>query len=101
MDLISDIMDDNTVGKKTAHYLISGLSLVTAISFNELITKTINKFYPMQTDALVAKAIYCVSLVVILILLIKILPNTVNEIPQKSREMFGLQEEKTKIRTNR
>ena len=89
MDLINDFFY-NDVGKKTSHYLISGLSLVTALSFNDLITKTISKYYPLQSDALLAKAIYCISLVIILILLIKFLPNTVSEIPQKNRELFGL-----------
>lgn len=100
MDVINGIVYDNEVSKKTAHYLISGLSLVTALSFNDLITKGINKYYPMQSDALLAKAVYCISLVIILILLIKVLPNTVSEIPQKSREMFGLLDDNEKNREN-
>ena len=91
--MINDIIIDNDVGKKVSHYLISGFSLVTALSFNDLISKAINKFYPLQTDALIAKTVYCITLVIFLVLLIKFLPNTVNEIPEKSREMFGLEPE--------
>lgn len=82
MPLIKDPADAaNIFTIKTSHYLIAGMSLATALSWNEAIRRSIDKAYPMPNSNIQAVIIYSVSMTLLLILIIWLLPDTKAELP--------------------
>lgn len=74
---------------KTSHYIITGFSLVVALSWNESIKIFISKIFPLANDALIIRFTYSIIITLALILLIKFMPNTVRELPNQIRtEIF-------------
>lgn len=76
----------NTLSVKTSHYILGGVALVTALSWNETIKKTINKCIPTPSDQLQANVIYSIVITLLLVVLIYLLPGTESEFPKKTRE---------------
>ena len=74
---------------KTSHYLIQGVALVTALSFNGLVRETIDKVWTRPKDSLAASAIYSFIMVLLLILFIYIMPSTTTELPDKVKEKLS------------
>lgn len=66
---------------KTSHYVIAGLSLVVALSWNKTIETSINKTFPLPADSIKARVIYSLVLTALLILVIMCLPDTKAELP--------------------
>ncbi len=66
---------------KTSHYILTGFSLVTALSWNENIKILINKVFPLESDALVMRFIYSIIITMALIVFIKYMPSTDKELP--------------------
>lgn len=74
---------------QSSSYLLSGMALAAALGFNSAVTATINKYYPLDTNTVMAKWIYAAIVVVILILAVYILddpsvkPGTIVAFPQE------------------
>ena len=66
---------------RASHYIIGGLSLVTALSWNEAIKANINKVYPMQRDSTSALLIYAIIMTMFVILIVYMLPDTFDMLP--------------------
>ena len=66
---------------KTSHYLIAGMSLATALSWNEAIRRTIDNTYPMPSNNVQAVIIYSLVMTLLLVLIIWLLPDTKAELP--------------------
>jgi uncharacterized BrkB/YihY/UPF0761 family membrane protein len=66
---------------RASHYIIGGLSLVTALSWNEAIKAYINKVYPLQRDSAAALVLYAVIMTLFVILVVYMLPDTVTLLP--------------------
>jgi hypothetical protein len=77
---------------KTSHYLIAGMSLATALSWNEAVKKLINNTYPMPNDTLRAVVIYSLVMTLILILIIWFLPDTKAELPLDTQHRIHMAE---------
>lgn len=75
----------NVLGVKTSHYIIGGVALVTALSWNETIKKIISTCIP-TSNQIIASVIYSVIITFILVLLIIFLPNTESELPPPTKE---------------
>ena len=71
---------------KTSHYLIGGLSLVAALSWNDTIKKAINTVYPVERDQVSANIIYSLVITMLLIFIIYLLPDTTTELPDKTQK---------------
>jgi|SRR5690242_21070903 len=76
---LADVGDEFKV--RASHYIIGGLSLVTALSWNEAIKAYINKVYPIQRDSAAALVIYAVIMTLFVILVVYMLPDTVTLLP--------------------
>ncbi len=82
MPLIKNPIDAaNVFTIKTSHYLIAGMSLATALSWNEAIRRIIDNTYPMPHDSGKVLIIYSVVMTILLILVIYLLPDTKAELP--------------------
>jgi hypothetical protein len=82
MPLIKDPADAaNVFTVKTSHYLIAGMSLATALSWNEAIKRVIDNTYPMPHNNTQAVILYSVVMTLMLILIIWLLPDTKAELP--------------------
>ncbi len=90
MDSIDYIFEDGVVSRKTSHYLIAGISLVTAISFNNVIIRALNAYFPLPNNNLAVSIIYAMIMLFVLVVLIKYLPDTTAELPKKVAESMML-----------
>jgi hypothetical protein len=79
----------NELRIKTAHYLLTGFSLVVGLSWNEFIKKIIEKLFPLNSDAIYAKFMYCIIITFMLILFIKIMPSTDKELPRPVQKQLA------------
>jgi|GEM_PF-6301215 len=70
---------------KTSHYILGGVALVTALSWNETTKKIINKCIPAPNDQVYVSVIYSIVVTLILVMLIFVLPGTESEMPDKTR----------------
>lgn len=74
---------------KTTHYIIAGFSLVVGLSWNDTIKQIINTVFPMQSDVIYMRLIYSLFITLMLILLIKYLPDTSTQLPDPiKKELF-------------
>jgi len=67
---------------KTSHYMIAGLSLVVALSWNDTINHSIKKIYPLQKDQIWANVMYSFIITLVLILVVFMLSDITSELPQ-------------------
>ena len=74
---------DRALSIKVSHYLIAGVGIVAAISWNTLIKNSIDAMYPMPNQNLIAAFIYSLTITILLVLLIFALPDTTPELPKK------------------
>ncbi len=82
MPLIKNPLDAaNVFTIKTSHYLIAGMSLVTALSWNEAMKRNIENIYPMPRDSGKVIIAYSIVMTIVLILTIYFLPDTKAELP--------------------
>jgi hypothetical protein len=82
MPLIKNPLDAaNVFTIKTSHYLIAGMSLVTALSWNEAMKRNIENIYPMPRDSGKIVIAYSIVMTILLILIIYLLPDTKAELP--------------------
>lgn len=82
MPLIKNPLDAaNVFTIKTSHYLIAGMSLVTALSWNEAMKRNIENIYPMPRDSGKVIIAYSIIMTILLILIIYMLPDTKAELP--------------------
>lgn len=87
---------------KTSHYLIAGMSLATALSWNEAVRRFIDKAYPVPKDEFRALVIYSVTMTLLLILIIWLLPDTKAELPLDTQHrMHHAEIEQHRIDMNR
>ena len=74
---------------RTAHYIIAGFSLVVGLSWNDTIKHVIDVAFPLQRDAIYMKVIYSLLITLILIIIIKYLPDTSSQLPPPiQKELF-------------
>ena len=67
---------------KASHYIIAGVGIVAAMSWNTTIKNMIDTLYPMPDQHLIAAFVYSLTITMFLILLIYILPDTTTELPK-------------------
>lgn len=77
---------------KTSHYVIAGMSLVAALSWNETIKAVIGKQFLKPSDEISANVIYSIIITLLLILLIYYLPDTKSELPAETRHKLNMTE---------
>ncbi len=83
MELVSDLRI------RTAHYVIAGFSLVVGLTWNDTIKHILNNIFPMEQDIIFMKIIYSLIITLILIIVIKYLPDTSSQLPvHVQRELF-------------
>jgi hypothetical protein len=82
----------NLFSIKTSHYLLAGVSIVAALSWNDSIKSIIDKKFPKPSDEISVSIIYSVIITCILILLIYCLPNTKSELPAETRHRLNMTE---------
>jgi len=80
----------NELRIKSAHYILSGFSIVVGLSWNEFIRKSIDKTFPMNSDALFAKFLYCLFITAALIIFIKFMPSTDKELPKPVQKQLAI-----------
>ncbi len=66
---------------KTTHYIITGFSLVVALSWNETIKNAVNMVFPIEGEAIIARVIYSIIITLLLIIIIRYMPSTDKELP--------------------
>lgn len=66
---------------KTSHYIIAGMSLVAALSWNEAIKHFIKSIYVLPNDVTLGNLLYAIIITVVLIIVIYLLPDTKSELP--------------------
>jgi len=79
---------------KSTHYILTGFSIVVGLAWNELIKKTIDKMFPLNTESLFARLLYCLFVTIALVIVIKFMPSTDKELPkfvQKKLEPLYIQ----------
>jgi hypothetical protein len=77
---------------KTSHYVIAGMSLVAALSWNDTIKTVIGQQFPRPSDEASASILYSIVITVLLILLIYCLPDTKSELPAETRHKLNMTE---------
>ena len=78
---------------KSSHYILTGFSIVVALSWNDTVKTTVNKIFPLETDAIMMRVIYSLFITLILIIIIKYMPDTAQELPPIiKREVFKCRE---------
>lgn len=83
MEVVSDLRI------RTAHYVIAGFSLVVGLSWNDTVKQIINTLFPLENDVIFMKIIYSLVITLILIVVIKFLPDTSSQLPTHvQRELF-------------
>jgi hypothetical protein len=75
-----------TLRIKTSHYFIAGFSVVVGLTWNDTIKMIIHKVFPSEMSEILIKIIYSLILTLILILIIKHMPNTTSELPYPVRK---------------
>ena len=55
--------------------------MVVALSWNETIKDFVQTYFPMASDAIYMRVIYSLAMTLVLILIIRFLPNTDKELP--------------------
>lgn len=66
---------------KTSHYIIAGLSLVVALSWNDAIKAIIKNVYILPNDVIWGSILYALTITAVLVLIIYLLPDTKSELP--------------------
>jgi len=74
---------------KSTHYIITGISVVVGFSWNDAIRQFINEYFPIKSDAIQAKFIYCLLITFFLVLVIRYMPDTSNELPSNIQKKLG------------
>ena len=77
---------------KTSHYLIAGMSLATALSWNEAIKQGIHNTYAIPKDTVRATIVYSIVMTILLILIIWMLPDTKSELPLDTQHRLHMEE---------
>lgn len=90
IESLDDATDLFTI--KTSHYVIAGMSLVAALSWNDAIKSAINRHFPTPSDSTSASILYSVIITLVLILLVYCLPNTKSELPHETQHRLNLTE---------
>ena len=85
----------NGLAIKTSHYLIGGMSLVVALSWNDTVKETIKTYYPLENEELRARIIYSLVVTMLLVIVVMILPDTKKELPKSTQKKLDI--EKIKI----
>lgn len=75
---------------KTTHYLLGAASLVTALSWNTAVRETLNAVYPLPKEGIVMAFVYAIILTILLIYLVKYLPDTASELPSATQEKLKI-----------
>lgn len=73
----------NEFGIKTSYYILAAASTTVALSWNESIRGMIEANFPKNT---VAPIVYSLCLTLFLIMLVKILPDVKNELPETTQK---------------
>jgi len=81
---------------KTAHYILAGFGVVTAISWNNTIKETVEIIAPTPKGKMIMNIIYSLIITLMLIILIHILPETKNELPIDTQQKIMEQQEQSK-----
>ena len=83
---IKDVSQMPTAFKvKTSHYVIAGLSLVAALSWNDAIKAGIKKVYSVPQEQVSAAFFYAAIITIVLIFVIWMLPDTKSELPTETQ----------------
>lgn len=83
---------------KTSHYIIAGLSLVAALSWNEAIKHVIKSVYVLPTDVTWGNILYAMVITCVLIVVIYLLPDTKSELPIDTQAKIDHIEDQQAIR---
>lgn len=84
----------NTLSVKTTHYVLGGVALVAAISWNNTIREFISKCIPTPEDQVHANIIYSLAITIVLVMMIILLPDTHSELPKTIQEKINDEHEK-------
>jgi len=66
---------------KTSHYIIAGVSLVVALSWNDAVKAIIKNVYILPKDVIWGSILYALTITALLVLIIYLLPDTKSELP--------------------
>ena len=83
---------------KTSHYFIGGLSLVTALAWNDAFKQLIARKIP-DAESVQAAFLYAIVMIIILVLVIYALPDTTKELPHTAQAKLSEAEIQDIIRT--
>jgi len=83
---------------KTSHYIIAGLSLVVALSWNEAIKHLIKSIYILPKDVNWGNILYAMVITFVLIIVIYLLPDTKSELPIDTQAKIDHIEDQQAIR---
>jgi uncharacterized membrane protein YagU involved in acid resistance len=83
----SKIMQTSLV-LKSSFYLIGAVSLVTALSWNNLVKSSINKYFPLEEDSIKGAFIYALVMTLFLIMVVGLLPDVTNTMSKEHIEDF-------------
>lgn len=75
------ITDDFTI--RTSHYIIASATVVTMLAWQDLFKSVTDYLFPLERDAVSAKFIYTAILTVLVVMLIRFLPNTKKALPNE------------------
>jgi hypothetical protein len=83
---------------KASHYFLGAVALTAALSWNALVKDTISAYCPIPKDSLPAQLTYAVAMVIILLILVWMLPDTSPELPEHVREKINQKTELQRMR---
>ena len=74
---------------KTSHYIIGGLSLVAALTWNDAIKAGVQRVYPMEGDQVGSLILAAAMITFVVILAVYMLPDTKSELPAETKQKIA------------
>ena len=71
---------------KTSHYILGGLSLVAALTWNDAIKAGVQSVYPMEKDRVGSLILAAALITFVVILAVFMLPDTKSELPVETKQ---------------
>jgi uncharacterized protein DUF5654 len=94
MDRMSAFKEE--FGVRSSHYIIGGVSIVAALSWNKAIKSIINNLYPLPKDNAFSSIIYALIMTIFVIFIIYILPDTKDMLPENTQNKIIKEQQKNK-----
>lgn len=87
-------------GIKASHYIIGGMSIVAAMSWNAAVRSGIDTYFPpWSKNGVTANFVYAFVITLLLLIIIMMLPSTDSELPKQTQQNLAAAREREALQS--